>query len=230
MSSKATSETPLLEEVKTVREKYRRKQLHNQLNSIAELMEETILQAELANELFGCELTIAADAKSDVKNLRSLLDEEDFDALEGQIDDVKETLEAENQRITSEITDKRSGRRKTVQAMQRLNDRVERYDSGKLDELYSLFEKWDWQAEISEDETDTFEERQLVIQEFGQTRAEWLSESKEELFGRYRDTEMWEILHPILNQERLTYGDLSETQRKELADSELAEYLELQLS
>lgn len=230
MSSEPSTDEPLLAELKTVREKYRRKRLDKKLTSIAELMEETILQAELANQLFDGRLSIDSDAKSDVRELKSLLEADDFDGLEDQIDEVEETVQAENQRISAEISEALVERKKIVQAMQRLNERVDRYDQDKLEELYALFSEWNWQATLSTKEAETFAERRSAIQQFGQTRAEWLTEAKDELFEPYRETEMWEILHPILNQERLTYGELTDSQRTELANSELADYLELQLS
>lgn len=114
--------------------------------------------------------------------------------------------------------------------MSRLNDRVERADDAQLTALESLLEDWDWRPQVYTDEADALPERRAAASEYGAEMDGVYDELKDDLFGVYRGTELRPLVDSLLDDDRLTLAKLSEKELEQLAESDLAEYVELSLS
>jgi hypothetical protein len=92
-----------------------------------------------------------------------------------------------------------------------------------------LVDGGDWRGHV-EVGNEPFEEALREAREGGEDLRYVYEELQEELFGPYRDTEIWPIVESLLDDERLTYGSLTDEERRLLAESDLSEYVELTLS
>ena len=217
-------------ELQDMYEQYRRKQLKSKLNELADTMEATILQRRLAESFFDADVEIDASAKTEVRETMELLDQSEYDTVEKQLETLEETIAQEETAIQNQVQELRLERLSTVQAMRRLNDRVERVDSTRLVALESLLEDWNWRPQVYTDDAESFEELQVAAREYGAEMDGVYEELKDDLFGVYEGTELRPLVDSLLDEDRLTLENLSETEVEQLAESDLAPYIELKLS
>lgn len=215
------------EHLETIYEQHRRQDLESELDELAETMEETILERVLAEAFFQTEIEIDSEAKHAVEKARSLLEQDDYDALAEQLPETREAVEAQRREVNNFVHQARIGVHNTVRGMIRLNQRVERVDQDKLDELDTLLDNWNWEMEI---ERDQINQRKEKAREYGDFMRQSLEETKDALFGPYRDTPLDELVDRLLDDERLTLAALSEEELNRLYESDLADYLEVTLS
>lgn len=228
--SSETSASQFEKELQDMYEQYRRKQLKTKLNDLADTMEDTILQCSLAQSFFDAEVTIDESAKSEVQETIELLDQSKYDAVENRLSALEQSVTHEKTAVQNRVQELRLERLSTVQAMSRLNNRVERVDGARLEALASLLEDWDWRPHVYTDEAESLEKLQTTAREYGAEMDEVYEELKDDLFGVYEGTELRPLVDSLLDEDRLTLENLSETEVKQLADSDLAPYIELKLS
>ena len=215
------------EQLETIYEQHRRQGLESELDDLAETMEETILERVLAEAFFRTEVEIDSEAKHAVEEARSLLEQDDYDALAERLPETREAVGAQRREVNNFVHQARIDIHNTVRGMIRLNQRVERVDQDKLDALDSLLDNWNWEAQIEEDQID---QRKEEAREYGHFMRQSLEEAKDALFGPYRDTSLDDLVDRLLDDERLTLAALSEEELNRLHESDLADYLEVTLS
>ncbi|MEZ3142749.1 hypothetical protein [Halobaculum sp. MBLA0143] len=217
------------EQLRQTQERYRRRDLAESLSALAVEMEETLLQRAFAAALFDAEFEIEPEAQAAVDDARGLLDEGSYASLDEKLDDVSTEVSAAKRRLENEVQPKRLDALNRVRAMQRLNERVERVDPERLAAIETLLDDWNWRANV-EVGADDFEAALDDAATVGDEFRGHSQELQDELFGPYRGTEVWPVVQRLLDDERLTYGDLSAEERELLAESDLSAYVELSLS
>lgn len=215
--------------LRQTREQYRRKDIGDRLSDLARRMEETLLQRALAEAFFDTSFEVDPDAQEAVRSGRNALMNGNYGRLDEQLDDIQREVRDAKRRVENNIQPARLSNLERVQAMQRLNERVERVDPERLSALESLLDDWNWRGHV-EVGNEPFEEALREAREGGEDLRYVYEELQEELFGPYRDTEIWPIVESLLDDERLTYGSLTDEERRLLAESDLSEYVELTLS
>lgn len=215
------------EQLETIYKQHRQQGLESKLDNIAETMEETILERIIAEAFFQVEIEIESAAKQVVKEARSLLEQNDYDALAETLPETRKVVETQKREVNNQVHQARIDVHNTVRGMIRLNQRVEREDQDKLETLDTLLDDWNWEAQI---DGDSIEQRKNEAEEYGQSMRRSLEEAKDALFGPYRDTPLDELVDRLLDDERLTLAALSEDEIHRLHESDLADYLEVTLS
>jgi hypothetical protein len=211
-------------------ERYRRQHLEDRLENLATTMEETLLQQTIAETFFETTTEIDEEIKSTVERTTEKLENGEYDAVEQELDDVAERVERAETHVTNEIQQLRINRQDIATAMRRLNERVERVDAAQLQALESLLEDWKWKQDIYDDTNETFKQRRDAAVQFGENMKFVFQTLKQDLFGPYEDTKLEPLVDKLLDDDRLRLGALSLEERRQLADSDLADYIELKLS
>jgi hypothetical protein len=219
----------LQERLEDVQEEYRRRHLSDDLNDIAETMEETILQRVLAKAFFEESVEIDAEAKEGVEAAMQSLNRGDFETIEAEIDDLEEKVESAATTVENRIQELRLKHNSTVAAMRRLNDRVDRVNEVRLEALEGLLDDWRWKEHVYLNENAQLDDLKANAREYGKEMRLAFDDLKDEMFGVYPD-EIRDLIYRMIDDERLSYADLSETQRRQLAESDIGEYIELTLS
>lgn len=217
-------------ELQDMYEQVRRKRLKSKLDELAETMEATILQCELARSFFDAGVEIDESAKAQVQTTMELLEQSEYDAAEDRLPSLERAVEGEATAVQNRVQELRLERLSTVQAMSRLNERVERADDTQVTALESLLEDWNWRPQVYTEDADTLAERRTAADEYGTSMDAVYEQLKDELFGVYEGTELRPLVDSLLDDERLTLAKLSEAEIEQLAESDLAEYVELNLS
>lgn len=215
------------EQLETIYEQHRRQGLESELDDLAETMEQTILERVLAEEFFQTEIEIDSEAKNAVEAARSLLEQNDYDALAQKLPETREAVETQQRKVNNFVHQARIDVHNTVRGMIRLNQRVGRVDKSKLKALDTLLDDWNWEAQV---EGDSIDQRKEEAVEYGRFMHRSLEKAKGDLFGPYRDTPIDDLVDRLLDDERLTLAALSEEEIDLLYESDLAEYLEVTLS
>lgn len=228
MSSNTESKS-LTNRLERIREQHRRRHLSERLNEIGETMEETILKRELAEAFFEDGVAVDDDAKAAVKEVRNLLTNEEYDAVDDRIDDVETEVNRVETSVDNQIQELRISRSETVSAMQRLNNRVDRVNEVQLEALGLLLDEWQWKEQVYLGDDDDLEELKENAREYGQEMRDVFATFREELFGHY-PSQIRDLIHRMIDDERLAYADLTDKQRRLLAESDVGEYIALRLS
>jgi type I restriction-modification system DNA methylase subunit len=225
----STESEPLQDRLQKVQEEYRRRYLSDELNEIAAVMEETILQRTLAKAFFEEQIELDTDAKERVHEILRLLEQDDYDAVEDRLPDLRDDVDAAEQTVENRIQELRLKHNSTVTAMRRLNDRVDRVSGMRLQALEGLLDDWRWKEHVYRDEDDDLADLKENASEYGDEMRTAFEDLKEELFGLYPE-EIRGLIYRMIDDERLSYADLSDNQRQLLAESDIGDYIELTLS
>lgn len=220
----------LAEQLEEVQQQYRRRHISEELDEVAETMEETILQNSLAKGFFGEQSEIDPEAKQEVQTVLSLLEENQYDEVEERLPALRSDVEAAETTVENRIQELRLKHSTTVGAMRRLNERVERVDSEPLRALQGLLEDWRWRQHVYQDDEDAdLEKLKANAEGYGTEMREALELMQSRLFGRYPPA-IKDLVERMIDDERLSFTDLTENQREKLAESDIGEYIELTLS
>lgn len=219
----------LQQRLKKVQEEHRRRHLSDKLDEIAEMMEETILQRILAKAFFEEKIEVDTSAKERVNEVLSLLEQNKYAKVEERLDDLENEVEAAETTVENRIQKLRLKHGSTVAAMRRLNERVDRVSGIRLEALEGLLDDWRWKQHVYVSDETTLEERKENAREYGEEMQTAFNELKDEIFGFYPE-EIRGLIHRMIDDERLSYADLSDKQRKLLAESDVGEFIELTLS
>ncbi|MFD1646883.1 hypothetical protein [Haloarchaeobius litoreus] len=211
-------------------DRYRREHLRERLDVLAQTMEETLLQQTVASAFFDETVRIDDDVKSDVEATVAELEAGEYDAVDEKLDALEADIQGVETRVSNRIQELRIAREDTVRAMRRLNERVDRVDSSQVAALESLLEQWDWKPQVYLDEHNTFESRRKEAEQYGSDMSMVFEMLKDDLFGVYDGTELRPIVDRLLDDERFELAQLTPTERQQLAESDLADYVELRLS
>ena len=229
-SSEKAGEVRFEDRLSTMYDRYRRQHLEDELDELAATMEASLLQQELAESFFDESIDIDEDIKAAVESTVEKLEDEQYDTVEAELDDLASQIQHAETQIANRIQQLRIERQDTATAMRRLNERVERTDRAQLEALESLLQDWNWKAEIYDDSHESFEARRTAAAEYGDNMKFIFESLKDELFGVYEDTELRPLVDKLLDDDRLDLGGLSTEERRQLAESDLADYIELKLS
>ena len=192
-------------------------------------MEETILQRTLAKAFFEEQIELDTDAKERVHEILRLLEQDDYDAVEDRLPNLRDDVDAAEQTVENRIQELRLKHNSTVTAMRRLNDRVDRVSGMRLQALEGLLDDWRWKEHVYRDEDDDLADLKENASEYGDEMRTAFEDLKEELFGLYPE-EIRGLIYHMIDDERLSYADLSDNQRQLLAESDIGDYIELTLS
>ncbi|WP_436926028.1 hypothetical protein [Halosimplex amylolyticum] len=212
-----------------VQEQYRRQYLADELDELAETMEETLLQRELASAFFDERVELDTSVRRSVDEVMDLLEQNEYEEIEDRLDALESDIESAETTVQNRIQELRLMHNSTVTAMQRLNDRVERVDELRLRALGGLLNDWRWKEHVYADDDATYEELAQNARGYGQEMREAFDELQEELFGHY-PSEIRSLIERMIDDERLSYADLEPEQRTLLAESDIGEFIELTLS
>lgn len=231
MPSDESGDEPTFEErLQGMYQRYRQQHLEDQLDDLAQSMEETLLQQAIAEAFFDETIEIDDDVKSAVRSTVEKLEAGRYDAVDEEVDSLTREVEQTETQVANRIQQLRIDRQDTVSAMRRLNERVERVDQSQVEALQTLLDKWEWKSQVYMDTHETFEEHRQEAVQYGEDMAFVFEHLKEQLFGVYDDTELRPLVRQLLDENRLRLGELTEEEREQLAESDLADYVELKLS
>lgn len=217
-------------QLESMYERYRRQHLEDELEALSTTMEETLLQQAIAETFFGESIEIDSGVKAAVEATVEKLEDGEYDTVESELDDLSTQVDRADTRVTNRIQQLRIDRQDTATAMRRLNERVERIDGTQLRALESLLDDWNWKEEVYVESNETFAERREAAAQYGKDMKMVFETLKEQLFGVYEGTELRPLVDDLLDDDRLRLGDLTPAERRQLSDSDLADYIELKLS
>jgi len=209
---------------------YRHQYLEGELEALATTMEETLLQQEIAETFFEESIEIDDEVKLTVREAVRKVETGDYENVESELDELSDRVERAETHVTNEIQQLRIDRQDTATAMRRLNERVERVDPSQLRALESLLEEWNWKQDVYDGSNESFDDRLRAATQYGEDMKYVFETLKDDLFAPYQDTEIRSLVEKLLDDDRLRLGELTSEERRQLADSELAEYVELKLS
>jgi hypothetical protein len=99
----------------------------------------------------------------------------------------------------------------------------------RLEALEGLLDDWQWEEHVYLQEEADLEALETNARTYGEDMRAALEELKGELFGKYPEP-IRNLVYRMIEDERLSFADLTDEQRRLLAESDISEYIELTLS
>lgn len=219
----------LTENLENIKEQYRNRSLENRLADVATDLRDIKLQIAIMDELFGESPEIDDKLKRTVQTARRAVANEEYEKVEEMIDDLEQTADEERAAIEQSLTQQLVSHQNQVDAMVRLNEKLEVYPDGQLKALKFLLDKWNWKEAALVNDISTFEEQVAECREFGEEMREIYQDAQEQIIEPLAEEGIKDVIDQILNSERVYLATLSEQKREDLAASELGEYLTISL-
>lgn len=232
MSSNQTPDQhlPIHEDIEKVYRQYQQAHLYDTLEDVADEMERQLLQRRLANTLLDTSLTISEDAKVTVEKTRQKVGADNLDELEEFVESTKKLVDDEQSKISKAIQQERIELQKTVEALVRLNEKIEFIGAEKLRRLESLLTNWNWERNIDWNEEDTLDDRLDKVEAYGTEMREIFKDASTAVGDELEGTEVQTLVSALLAGEGgVPLTELDATQREALAQSELADHIEISI-
>lgn len=221
--------SPIQSDLEQVYEQYQQQHLYEELDDIADQMEETLLQCVIANNLFERSLSVSQKARDTVEAAQAAVQNDDVHRLEELIPEVETRVDEEETRINNEIQESRIEMYETVKAMRGLNEEIQVYNQGRLRGLETLLDDWSWKQHVYIEENNSYEERYNEAEEFATDMRSVFDDAKQAIGGEFTGQEIESLVDNLLNEGGVSFTELSPEQIQALADSEISSYLHLSL-
>ena len=231
-SSEATGgkeSEPIQTQLEWVYRQYQQAHLYEAMDDIAGEMERQLLQKRIANTLLGTEIEISSDTKNSIETAQQKLGTDDLDALEQHIKATREEVESERSEINKRIQESRVEVYNTVKALTKLNKEIGFTNSEDLDSLEELLDRWAWESGLEWDDTNSTEERLRNAEEFARRMRETFEEASNAIGEEFEGSEVQTLVTSLLTGGGISLTELDSDQREALAESELADHIELSL-
>lgn len=215
------------ENLRDARAELRRGDLRHRLDEQAEMLREFVLLAELYEALTDEAFTLDDNVHGQIDDMRSYIEDRDFGNIESSLDDLGHALGDAIEDIQEDISEHRISVNNTIEAMDKLNERVENVDPDRISDLRDRYAELT-DLEFVEGETLS-EELASVRDEIDDLQAEF-DVVQEDVFGRFYGTDLEEIVRDLLDDEAFRIDDLTNDQFMRLKKSPLSDCLELLLS
>lgn len=227
-SESATDETSAFEStLHDARAALRRSDLRSRLDDLTTTLRECILLSDILASLTGSDHSIDAEVREEIRAMCSHIEERDFEAIENDLSGLESSLSSEHRRIERAIEQQVIAISETLDAMAKLNDRIENVDPERISMLQNSFDSLTELGFVSGDSLPP--DRETVGQRVADLQTEY-SSVQEAVFGQFYGTDLEEVIRRLLDDEDFRIEDLSTDQFERLQDSELADCLELKLS
>jgi len=229
------SQMGLMDRLEAVYSRYQERHLYRRLEETATIMEETLLQVEIAQILFDESIKPDDEVREYVLEVRNLLDDTDgFDDNDGGpsldeslLDELEEVVSKEAERIENRIHKLRVHQASTVRAMQELSAKVGVANPERLAALADLLENWQWKVYIEDKES--LEARREEAREFAHDMRDALESSQDAIGAGVTDESVEKLVQTLLTGSQLTLSQLDKEERESLINSPLAEHLRISL-
>lgn len=205
----------------------RRTDLRSRLEDLTTTLRECILLGDVLESLTDTDYSLDTDVRAQISEMRGHIEARHFEAIENDLETLESTLSSEQRRTERAIEQQVISTSETLDAMAKLNDRMENVDAERITNLQTGFDSLTELDFVSGDSLSA--ERQSVNQKVSDLQTEF-STVQEEVFGQFYGTDLEEIIRRLLDDEDFRIEDLSTDQFERLQGSELADCLELKLS
>lgn len=216
------------EELDAVLVRLQHRKLAEELKEISQLLEDTILQAEIAESLFSFEVEFQDEVQETIESAAELLDAESYDELEDQLKIVRKKAQDQKSEVEQRINARTEDYREELDALRELNEEFKGADADRLDALYTLFDDWRWRQQL---EGDTLQEQRKEARKFGEEMLDKYNKEKNKLLSAiFGDNAEPDLITSLATDDSFHLSDLKEDELDLIWNSKLKGYIELTLS
>lgn len=213
--------------LQTARTTLRRSDLRTRLGEVAGTLRRYLLLAEVHEVLTNEPRKLEAEVHDQISDLRDHIENQDFDAIETELDSLESRLTDEVKQIERVIEEHSISVGNTMDAMEKLNERVGNIDPDRITELQA---RYDALAGLGFVEGESFEDELASVERTILALEAERSSIQEEVFGQFYGTDLEEVVRQLLNDESFRINNLTTDQFERLQRSALADCLEVLLS
>lgn len=224
MSNEREQQT-LISNLKGVQERYRRQSLESRLEDVAEDLRDIKLQVAIMEEMFDTEVGIDQELVQEVKQARKYVKEDEYDSLEEEVDTLEQKANSAQNSIEQALSKQLVSYENRVNAMVRINKKVNAYNQDSLEGLRSLLDEWNWREAASIEDVSDFQTQLEESRSFGSDMKEIYDNARSKIIEPLADEGIKGTVESILGPESVHLTDLSQDEREKLVESDLGDYL-----
>lgn len=228
MSNESREQT-LTANLKQVQERYRRRSLESRLEDIAEDLRDIKLQVAIMEELFETEVEVDPELVQKVGEARQHAEKNQYDILEEEIGELEKKASSAKNSVGQSLSKKLVSYEDRVNAMVKINKRIEAYNQDSLNGLHSLLAEWNWREAAGIEEVSEFGTQLEECLAFGSDMQKIYQDAKSSIIEPLAEEGIEDVVESILGSEVVYLGELSAEEREKLADSDLGEHLSIKL-
>jgi uncharacterized phage infection (PIP) family protein YhgE len=204
----------------------KRSHLQQQLDDAAARMRDTLLISALHRGLFDESNEPTAELQDQIGDLQSSVANNEFDQVESEISEILDELSSDLDSVRSTFRTERHELVERVTGFRSLNDRIERVEAERIDQLLQDIQT----AEDAVEALDGDIEEQLTeAEEIGADISSGVASVEDDLFEPFRGSDIEEIVKSLIQGNAVTLDDCDPETLSSLRNSELSEYVNLAL-
>ena len=217
----------VLDRLQAVKSQYRRRDLQNKLDDLANDLADLYLQKVVYERLLDIPIEITSDLQTTIQDIQTNLQDGETEAISIQVDQLETQVQEFESHIDKQISAPLSTYRSTVESMQRLNEKLSVIDSAQLTTLQTFLQPGDILTRIEfTSDTDLATKIETAAEE-GTNHRETYESARSELFETYFETEYGEKVTEMMSDDPPVLESFDKTELEQLYDSDLTPYIEL---
>lgn len=224
------SDQTLTSTLKALQEQYRRQLLESRLEDVAGNLRDIKLQFAIMDELFDVDVSVDPELSDIVQRTRADLASSDYDELEARIGKLEQKAKSERSSVEQSLSQQLVFHQDQVNAMLRLNEKINAYNQGSLEALEVLLDEWNWKEAATVEDYEDFEAQLEACKEFGADMRAVYQEAQDAIIAPLVDEGIKNVVDSLLDSETVYISDLTDTERETLVESELGDYIRLSLA
>lgn len=219
--------TNVTKRLRAVQNQYRRKHLQQRLDDIAEELEILYLRKELYESLLEVTIEIDPELQSLIKKTRESVNEGDFENVESTVDSLEDQISDYNNNIEQKVTGKLETRRSNIDSIKKLNQRLGKLSSEKIDETEGFYAPGNMVERIELDTDSSLDEKIETVRSTANRYKDRYDEMVAEIFEPYLKSEYGDKVTEMMSDDPPSLDAFDDEELGQLRDSDLSPHIEL---
>lgn len=223
----STDRETVLERLQTVQSQYRRRDLQQQLDSLAATLADLYLSKVVYETLLDISIEIDEDLQANIREIQTNLEQGDTETVANQVERLEEQISDFETKIDKEISEPLSTHRSNVESMQRLNQKLSVIETERLTALKTILEPGDVLSRIEFGSDADYKTKIKTAEQKGADYRATYESARTELFETYLETDYGEKVTEMMSDDPPVLDSFEQEELEELYKSDLTPYIEL---
>lgn len=223
----STDDETVLDRLRTVQSQYRRRDLQQQLDSLAATLAELYLTKVVYEALLDISIEIDEDLQTNIGEIQTNLEQGKTEAVADQVERLEEQIDEFEGEIDKQISEPLGTHRSNVESMQRLNRKLSVIETEQLTALKTVLEPGDVLSRIEFESDADFETKIETAEEKGADYRGTYESARAELFETYLEADYGDKVREMMSDDTPVLESFEPEELELLYKSDLTPYIEL---
>ena len=223
----STNVETVLDRLRTAQSQYRRRDLQQQLDSLAATLGDLYLTKVLYETLLDISIEIDEDLQANIREIQANLEQGDTEAVANQVERLEEQITEFETKIDKQISEPLGTHRSNVESMKRLNQKLSVIETEQLAGLKTVLEPGDVLSRIEFESDADFQTKIETAEEVVADYRATYESARTELFETYLETDYGEKVTEMMSDDPPVLESFEPEELEHLYNSDLTPFIEL---